>query len=123
MRNLFSWGNVGSKENFELKSRNDDFLGESKDCDEDRMRRNLNDIKEAIKENRPHSSIFKKIEKCEKEVFQLYSTSRIDNRSESSGINTGIENKHNDEKVKTLIGHVDQSSSDDEHIEEFNIDK
>ena len=54
---------------------NDSHMGEE-DFDEEHMRKYLSDIREAIQENRSSTTIFKKLERCEREIFGVYNTLR-----------------------------------------------
>ena len=53
-----------------------DLQMDEEDFDEEDMRRYLSDIREAIQENRSSSSIFKKLERREREIFGVYNTLR-----------------------------------------------
>ena len=64
-------------EKFFLLATNKNELGIDEDeINEELMREYLDDIKEAIHENRSSLNVFKKLAKCEKEIFRFYDLQR-----------------------------------------------
>ena len=61
---------------------NDSEMDEENFGEED-MRKYLSDVREAIQENRSSTSIFEKLERCEREIFGVYNTLRILNMKRS----------------------------------------
>ena len=49
---------------------------DEEDFDEVHMRKYLSDIREDIQENRSSKTIFKKLERCEREIFGVYNSLR-----------------------------------------------
>ena len=119
--NPFSWGHDALKEYFGSVSTEDET--EEEDYDQDCMRRDLSDIKEGIKESRAHSIIFKKIKKCEKEIFKLYDTPKNINgdESESEHDRIGGKNGKNVETSKIDEEYLHQSSSNEDSIVEVHV--
>ena len=60
--------------------KNQSEIGED-DINEEQMRKYLDDIKEAIHENRSSPSVFMKFAKCEKEIFRFYDLQRNTNKN------------------------------------------
>ena len=54
---------------------------DEEDINEEQMQEYLDDIKEAIHENRSCQSVFKKLAKCEKEIFRFYEVQRNTNKN------------------------------------------
>ena len=54
---------------------------DEEDINEEQMREYLDDIKEAIHENRSSLNVFKKFAKCEKEIFRFYDIQRNSNKN------------------------------------------
>ena len=110
------------KRRLDFGHKTDDLATKTDVYDEDCMRSDLNYIKEAIKENRDQSKIFKKIEICENEIFKLFSNLKTDSNVESESKETG--RGHNQESEKPAVveegpskSFEEENSVDDDEIE------
>ena len=97
---------------FVLNTKINDLETKQERYSEERMRRELWEIKEAIEDNRSFSSIFKKFENCEKEIFRLYDALRTINKEQWKSRTNEGEDRAKAPKESFGSGHHDQSYCD-----------
>ena len=109
VKNCQDWMHKLYEKLFVLNTKINDLETKQERYSEERMRRELWETKEAIEDNRSFSSIFKKLENCEKEIFRLYDAFRTINKEQWKSRTNEGEDRAKARKESFGPGHHDQS--------------